>query len=353
MKIIHTSDLHIDSPMTAHLSPLQAKVRKKELVTSFRKNVYESEMSGALAYIIAGDFFDSEKVGVRTLSEVLSIIERAPTVTFFYLPGNHERDRLTEVFHTLPKNLRIFGENWTKYTLENVNFYGRTTTEAGMFDSLSLDKNETNIVVLHGELRDKCDTGGIIGKNEAKNKGIDYLALGHYHSYSAEAVDDRLTAVYSGTPEGRGFDEAGPLGYVLITVEDGIVRHEFIRSAKRELHAIKVPITDKRGILEIESAVEAAIAGIRCEDLVRVHLTGYTKPEEKPDCDSIYSAFASRFYYLEVEDNTHLGISVEDYKNDKSLKGEFIRLVLTQPQLSDEEKEKIISCGLKALMGEV
>ena len=61
----------------------------------------------------------------------------------------------------------------------------------------------------------------------------------------------------------------------------------------------------------------------------------------------------TRFYYLEVEDNTHLGISVEDYKNDKSLKGEFIRLVLTQPQLSDEEKEKIISCGLKALMGEV
>ena len=40
------------------------------------------------------------------------------------------------------------------------------------------------------------------------------------------------------------------------------------------------------------------------------------------------------------------------YQNDISLKGEFIRLVLQQDKLSDDEKSKVISTGIKALSGE-
>ena len=40
------------------------------------------------------------------------------------------------------------------------------------------------------------------------------------------------------------------------------------------------------------------------------------------------------------------------YKHDISLKGEFIRLVLNQEDLTDEDKNKIISTGIKALSGE-
>ena len=37
---------------------------------------------------------------------------------------------------------------------------------------------------------------------------------------------------------------------------------------------------------------------------------------------------------------------------DKSLKGEFIRLVLSKEDMSKEEKDKVIRTGLAALMGE-
>jgi len=40
------------------------------------------------------------------------------------------------------------------------------------------------------------------------------------------------------------------------------------------------------------------------------------------------------------------------YQNDISLKGEFIRLVLNQEDLTDEQKSKIIRTGIKALSGE-
>ena len=68
-------------------------------------------------------------------------------------------------------------------------------------------------MVLHGELRDKSAQGGVIGLTEAANKNIDYMALGHYHTYSEAQIDKRGVAVYSGTPEGRGgeahLDKAG------------------------------------------------------------------------------------------------------------------------------------------------
>ena len=39
------------------------------------------------------------------------------------------------------------------------------------------------------------------------------------------------------------------------------------------------------------------------------------------------------------------------YENDASLKGEFIRLVLNQ-NLEEEEQSKIITTGIRALLGE-
>ena len=53
-----------------------------------------------------------------------------------------------------------------------------------------------------------------------------------------------------------------------------------------------------------------------------------------------------------MKDESRLRINADDYKNDKSFKGEFIRLVLSKDELSDEEKDAIIECGIRALTSE-
>ena len=63
MKIIHTSDLHLDSPLTTRLASDKVRERKNELLFSFRKNVQAAKDNGADGFIIAGDLFDSDKVG--------------------------------------------------------------------------------------------------------------------------------------------------------------------------------------------------------------------------------------------------------------------------------------------------
>ena len=47
-----------------------------------------------------------------------------------------------------------------------------------------------------------------------------------------------------------------------------------------------------------------------------------------------------------------MAINPEDYKHDMSLKGEFIRTVSADESLDQATKEKIIACGINALMGE-
>lgn len=350
MRFIHTSDIHIGSPLTTRLTPLRAAERKKELIATFRTTVEEALRLGAVGYFIAGDLFDNDKVSHKTAESVLSIIESTPDVTFFYLPGNHEKDRLSEE-EALPKNLKIFGEGWTKFRIGNITISGRSKTEKNMFDALSLSPEDKNIIILHGELSDHSDEGGIIGKREIEKLPIDYLALGHYHSYSESPISARCTAVYCGTPEGRGFDETGDKGYVVLDVGD-TVKHKFVKRALRTLHIVNVSLDGVIKEREIEDRVYVAIEKIPSKDIVRVLLTGRCIPGLTRDTEAIAQRFASKFYVFDVKDNARLAISADEYKNDRSLKGEFIRLVLSKNELSDEEKDRIIDCGLRALLGE-
>ncbi|MBQ8689641.1 MAG: DNA repair exonuclease [Clostridia bacterium] len=352
MKIIHTSDIHLDSPLTTRLSSDRIKSRKRELIDTFARGVEYARAEGAQGYIIAGDLFDSESASRDTVEAVLGIMERSPEITFFYLFGNHEKRMLTESGVRFPRNLKIFNDGWTYFNLDGVTVAGRAVTESNMFGSLELSPEKKNIVVLHGELCDRSGADGAIGKKELGELPIDYLALGHYHTYSSTAIGTRCVAVYSGTPEGRGFDEVGYKGVVLVSVDRYGVSHEFVKTAKRTLHAVEVDISELVRGVDVERAVEDAVADIVAADMVRVIFTGEREPEFSVNIDSILARFKGKFYYLEAKDATRVRINAEKYKNDRTLKGEFIRTVLADGSLSDGEKERVIVMGLRALLGE-
>ncbi|MBR2965370.1 MAG: metallophosphoesterase [Clostridia bacterium] len=352
MKILHTSDLHLESPLTAHLSSDKVRERRAELFSSFSTLIDEAHRLGVRAFIIAGDLFDTERITKTARRRILSLIEGNSAISFFYLPGNHELDALTRGGERLPDNLFVFGEEWTYFSSGELVIAGRTETSPDMFETLSLAEDRKNVVVLHGELRERSDRGGVIGRRDAAGRGIDYLALGHYHSYSAEKIDERCTAVYCGTPEGRGFDELGEKGYSLAVSDHLGISHSFIRSAKRLLIEAEVDITGEDSTYSVECAVSAALVGVRPSDLVRVVLTGERRIDFRPDTAALSARFGDRYYCFEIKDKTRLRLSASDYEKDKTLKGEFIRLVMSKDEISAADKEEIIACGLTALYRE-
>ena len=349
MKILHTSDIHIDSPMTARLPSSKIRERRRELISNFSELINEARKNGCRAVIIAGDLFDSERVSRKAKDTVIDAISAARDLTFFYLKGNHEGNAIAGGSE-LPKNLLLFGEKWTYFDAEGLTVAGRSSCEENMFNTLNLPADTRNIVVLHGELRDRSASPETIGKLDAMGKNIDYLALGHYHSYSEEKIDSRGVAVYSGTPEGRGFDEAFDCGYVVL--DTNTLERRFIPFAKRRLRIVKLPLN---GILypsEISEAAERLLKEVPHSDLVRLELVGEYSPELWRDTEALERKFADRFYHFEVRDSSKIKIDPENYKYDKSFKGEFIRTVSADKTLDEDKKAKIIACGLYALMGE-
>ena len=80
MKIIHTSDIHLASPLTSKLSGGKAKKRAAELKERFSEICMGAEASGAEAVIIAGDLFDTQRITKSDIDSALSAIEAAKSI---------------------------------------------------------------------------------------------------------------------------------------------------------------------------------------------------------------------------------------------------------------------------------
>lgn len=346
MKFIHCSDIHLDSKMERNLTGAQARERNAEVCATFARMAAFAAEQGVTAVLVAGDLFDTERTTAQTVGFVLDTIRNVPNVDFLYLRGNHDASAF-EGWDT-PDNFKTFGDGWTYHRYGDVVIAGMEL-EAD-YDGLTLPGETVNIVTLHGQTSTQPGEE-LIALPLLKRKNIDYLALGHIHSYQTGKLDDRGTWCYCGCLEGRGFDELGAKGFVLVNVENQTVCHEFIPFARRTLEEVAVDITDLVTVSQILAAAEKESAGIPAENLVKITLTGTYTLETQKDLQFLKKMLEGRFWFLKIKDESRLKIEKESYEHDLSLKGEFIRLVMASGR-TEEEKERMILCGIRALSGE-
>ena len=88
------------------------------------------------------------------------------------------------------------------------------------------------------------------------------------------------------------------------------------------------------------------------EDFVKFVLVGEMALASEKDLDYLNQWIQDDYYTVKVTDKTKIRIDYEDYQNDASLRGEFVRLVQADEKLSDEEKAQMIQYGIRALEGE-
>jgi DNA repair exonuclease SbcCD nuclease subunit len=237
MKLIHCADLHLDAKMSANLDKDSAKIRRGEILHTFERMVIYAAENMVETILIAGDMFDTKNISATTRNTVLHMITSHPQIHFYYLKGNHDNDNFLSGLEEVPANLKMFGAEWTTYEEAN----GRVTISGlelsadnvgASYVSLVPDARKFNIVMLHGQEADSesKDKAEIIPIKAFRNKGIDYMALGHIHAYKKEVLDARGIYCYPGCLEGRGFDECGEHGFVVldIDVENGKFTHTFI-----------------------------------------------------------------------------------------------------------------------------
>ncbi len=362
MKMIHCADLHLDAKMSANLTPEKAKERKRELLMTYQGMVSYAGSQGIGNILIAGDLFDTKQVTATTRNEVYQSIVGHPEIRFYYLKGNHDADSFLGNLETIPDNLFLFGNEWTSYELsEQVVLTGVELESANVdriYPSLVLQNDKVNIVTLHGQ---ETEHGGknqaeIIKLRELRHKGIDYLALGHVHSYQEGALDVRGTYCYPGCLEGRGFDECGKHGFVVLDIdeENRTVTHTFVPFAKRELHEITVDVSGCMTTSDVAARIEQqlSVTSVESHHMVRLVLMGAVDVECEYNVELLTNRFEDSFYFLKIKDKATRKVDYQAFALDASLKGEFIRTVMGAEDLSEEDKAYIVRYGILALAGE-
>lgn len=360
MKIIHCGDLHLDSKMTSNLTKEQARERKMEMLRTFSKMVEYAKKNGVRAILIAGDLFDTRNVSATARNFVRDTIVQNPEIDFFYLKGNHDEDNFISRLDEKPENLKLFKEKWTKYSYGTIIIAG---IEIGpqnrntLYNSLVLDNEKYNIVLLHGAITDYGSTKNIetISLDGLKNKNIDYMALGHYHDYSDGMIDARGKYCYSGCMEGRGFDEIGPKGFVVLNIDENTrtAVSEFVPIGYRTIYELPVDVTGAMTTQEAAQRIESTIsdADISSRSMVKIILQGEVEVDAEINLEFLQEMFSNYFYFEKVCDETTLSLDYSEFENDVSLKGEFIRMVL-ESDLDEAKKAEVIRCGIQALIGE-
>lgn len=349
MKILHMADCHLDSAMETSLSPAVAKLRRQELLLTFKDIVSAAARGGVRLVLIAGDLFDTPAPHKNTVSHVLGEIATHSDIDFILIEGNHDEGALAS--YSLPANLRLVKARQTaRFAFDGVTVcaagYGVTPDALA---ALKPDGGEKSILLVHGTVGSAGDTSEeSLPRPLLEEMGFDYIALGHYHSHRAEHLGAHTTACYAGVPEGRGFDEAGVCGVVFI--DSDTMRAELVPSARRTLHRLKADISAARDAHEVANAVYNVINELPDKDMVHLTLTGHYTEQLDKDLSHV-ETMLSRFYFYRLKDESLLALCPEDYKNDISLRGEFVRHVFAA-ELSEEDRARILDYGLRALAGE-
>ena len=90
------------------------------------------------------------------------------------------------------------------------------------------------------------------------------------------------------------------------------------------------------------SAVRGVTIGIPETDMVRLTLRGTYREKTGKNLAPI-ETLLSRFFFYRLKDESRLAVRPEDYVNDVSLRGEFVRRVFAIEDLSEEDRVRMLS----------
>lgn len=356
MKFIHCADLHLNSKID-NLTAVKSRIRRNEILRTFERLCDYATEQKVTAVILAGDIFDSPKVSIKVRERFFTAIEKNSNVDFLYLLGNHDADCSVRSTQNIPSNLKFFENDWTYFRYEDTVVAGVCFDKRNgnfIYETLKLNEEDKNIVVLHGQGKNynSIDETESVNFPRLKNKNIDYLALGHIHTFENDKIDERGVYFYVGCLDGRGFDELGKKGFMMVDTSDKKVSYEFIPFCSREYHVYEAEMGGKDNFTQARNElVDKLKSTLPNTSLIKVVLKGEINPEFQIDKDTLVSMLEEHFFYAKVYDKTTLKINVKDYVFDKSIRGEFVRCVLSS-DLDDETAKKILITGLNALKGE-
>jgi DNA repair exonuclease SbcCD nuclease subunit len=360
VKIIHCSDFHFDTPFTEYSKALAEK-RKEDIRETFSKIMRLADTESINLILISGDVFDSSTVTFETITSMKKAFEQIQNIKIFISPGNHDPYGNKSYYNSIqwPSNVHIFKDCFEKVDIEelNVTVYGygfgtKYEREGFLKNFQAADTRKINIMVLHGEVVKGNSDYNPITEEQISKSGLDYLALGHVHSFSGINRCGSTYWSYSGCPEGRGFDELGPKGIVMGEVSKGYVKLSFMETCKRRHELLEVDISGSENYEDITLKINEGLGLHKSSndigkiyetlqrDIYKIVLKGSVEREFIINSEVLREKLRDIFYYVKIVDLTEIKIDYEELAKEYNIKGVFVRKMLAMINQCDNEIEK-------------
>ena len=342
MKIIHFADLHIGSRFERMPEDIKNELNTK-LRNAFLNIINFANTNGIKTILMSGDIFDRNSVNMKDKKFFYDSVKANPEIDFYYIKGNHDS---SSNYNDIIDNLHTF-DGIQSYVKDNIRIIGYELAKDNsvLYDYAPFTTDKFNIMMLHGDITNSRDNN-YIDLKKLQNKNVNYFALGHIHKRSEGTIGDAKYA-YPGCVMGRGFDEVGEKGFLVLDTETNVTTFHKLSDIIFEHIDIQVNGFNEA---ELKNEIKAALVNRNLSYITEIKLMGRSSIEI--DSEDLERTFKDDRYYLTVKNASKQELNFTRNENENSLRNMFINKVLSDPNLDDETKEKVISYGLSKLMKE-
>jgi len=363
VRIAHIADVHLGAPCS-YLGD-KAGLRRKDFENTFERviDICLNPENRINALVIAGDLFDTVNPPSALVGFVQKNISRLTEkgIPVILVPGTHDAYGYTQsvykMYHFSGADI-LCSPTLTIVTKEisgkKVFFYGMAYTpgfSGNPFESFALIQEEgIHIGIIHGSLEqpshwEKREQDLSISGDDVACSNLDYLALGHYHTFQQNQFGKTL-AVYPGSLEGKTFSEQGERFMVIVDF------------------AAKTPVLEKRAVNTRNiTSVELSVDEYPCEsqeDLINL-IKSRVDPESVVELSIkgtseflIDNAFLEQVlsdtsFYIRVKDETTMAESslVKSWERERTIRGMFTAKLLERIAKASAEEKPILEEALK------
>jgi exonuclease SbcD len=325
VRIVHTADVHLGA-RHADLGERAAAQRERQFA-AFVATVDLAIEAQADLFLVAGDLFDSNSQPRRSVERVAEQLGRLAgrRIRSILLPGTHDvydRASIYRAYDLAELAQAAAGSGLvTVLTPERPEVhipeidtvvFGRVfatkRAPTSPLAGFSASATETwKVGMIHGSLLIPGRTDGdevVFSSAEVAASGLDYLALGHWHSAQV-ATAGTVRYAYAGAPEPVAVDQdrSGKALVVTMSLVDGTRSVEVEERTVGRTRFLRHEVD--AATIGSQPALIASVSALADPDVVaEVRIVGIRPDDLDVDLDEVARALASSFLSVRVRDRS-------------------------------------------------
>ncbi len=348
LRILHTADVHLGARHT-DLGE-QAVALRERCFAAFRASIDLTIAEKADLFLVAGDLFDSNVQPRRSVERVAVELHRLveARIRVVIIPGTHDLYDRSSIYRAYDLEAMAGStpaDDWLTVltptrpdvvlpALDAV-VYGRVfdtkrapESPLAKLDAASDARAKWRIGMVHGALaipgvvdRDEV----IVTAEEIAATGLDYLALGHWHS-AQQGKAGSTTYAYSGAPEPVAIDQ-DRAGKVLLVTLDERAGARTVTVEERQVGRIRFDrVRLDAAALGSQPALVDGLRSMADPDLVLdVTLTGVRPDELDLSLDEVEAELRDDFFGLRIRDRSLPPLTEGALPPTDTIAGAFLR----------------------------